>query len=364
MINRNSRRLKRAWNRVKEAAEKLRADARALTVADCEGDEALCDVIGTSLRQTASLLELRWKHLGCVPWVFSQADERDGAAEFLAGATSRPLEQQDALTKYLYYTFRDALQELAAGGPCDPLLSEEVSVVCQTPLDESCGEGYHRSTHLTRIRARASKSPYIKMTTRLNQNLCHLRRVLSWGLAGKRVLRYEWRNWSRVLQTKRRSLWRKSHMSATKVFERLYRMDDMAEQDWGSVATTLAAPGQGPSPDAPVVDAAAHQYGPLRVEYLLDLLHTQTWYQVEVPVQRQDENGELVRVRELKHFQLLNITSIRSRPRLMPTIESWEDPALPNALALNIQETSVLPLPVQADDDAGDVVVYPDIQPN
>ena len=171
--------MKRAWARVKQAVAKLRADARALAVADCEGDAALFVEIGDSMRQAASLLELRWKHLGIVPWVFSQADEPDGAAEFLAGATSRPFEQQDALTQYLYYTFREPLQERAAGNPCDPLLSDGVSIVNETPLDEGAGEGYHRGTHLTRIRARASKSLYIKMSTRLNQNVGHLKRVMS-----------------------------------------------------------------------------------------------------------------------------------------------------------------------------------------
>ena len=347
---------------MQKTLNKLREDAQNLTVADCEGDELLCGVIATSMRQTAELLELRFKYLKVVPWNFCHADTPEGAAQFLVGATSRPLAQQDQLTQYLYYTCRSALEQRAVGGECDPLLAEEVSKVNETPLDESAGEGYHRASNCTRIRARAAKTPYIKMSTRVNQTIGHLRFLIRMGNKGKRVLRYEWKQWSRVLQTKRRSLWRKKHMSPTRVFERVYRMDAMAEENWESVAATIPAPGQGPNPDVAAYQRPTES-GPLRVEYLLDVLRTQTWYQVEVPVERQDEHGAIVHTKERRHFQLLYMTSSRSRPKLMPTIESWTDTALRKQLALNVQETSVRPLPGGGGADDASVIVYADANP-
>ena len=152
-------------------------------------------------------------------------------------------------------------------------------------------------------------------------------------------------------------------MGASKVFERLYRMDEKAEEDWSLVASTIPAPGQGRSPDPPPPDAGGAESGPLRVEYLLDVLQRQQWYSVQVPVERQGEDGVMVRRKEPQHFQLLNITSSRSRPRLMPTIESWSDPALRRQLALNIQETSTLPLADGEGDGDGSVIIYPDAAP-
>ena len=331
---------------------------------DCEGDPALFASIATSLRQTASLLDLRFKYLKVVPWNFAHADSRDGAALFLAGATSRPLAQQDALTQYLYSTHRDALEVVVAGGICPPLLLEEVSVVNETPLDESAGEGYHRSTHLTRVRARACKTPYIKMSTRLNQNMDQLKSFLRKGEAGKRVIRYEWRRWSRVLQVKRRSLWRKRHWPASKVFERVYRMDAFSDEDWSSVVVSIPAPGQGKDPRGESAAAAVSgsQLEACRIEYLLDVLKPPEWYQVQVPVTAQNDHGDVEERLEPRRFQLLHMTSSKSRPKLMPTIQSWEDPALHKRLALHIQESSLIPLPDKGAGD-GSVVVYPDADP-
>ena len=70
-------------------------------------------------------------------------------------------------------------------------MSDEVSVLYETILDESAGEGYHRSTHLTRMRARASKTPFTKASVRANQTIGNLKLSLGKGDVGKRVLRYK-----------------------------------------------------------------------------------------------------------------------------------------------------------------------------
>ena len=362
MIVRNSRRLKRAAERVDRFIAECRQAALNLTVEDCEGDETLFANIATALRQAAGLLELRFKYLKIAPWCFSNADTPEGAARFLSSATSRPLGEQDVLTQYLYYTHCEDLKVVAAGGVCSEALSDEIATINEIPLDESAGEGYHRGTHLTRIRARASKMPYVKMSTRIQQTLRHLKSLIKKGPDGKRVLRYEWRHWSRVVQTKRRSLWRKKHWPAKMVFERVYRMDEFAEEHWSLVATPIPAPGQGPPPGCDTRREADHERVGLRIEYLQDVLKPQEWYRVDVPVTDQDEHGAIVRRTEQRYFQLLQKTSTRSRPKLMPTVASWEDPVLRNRLALNIQESSVRPLPEEAGGE-GLLLVYPDANP-
>lgn len=348
--------------RVKREIKDLRDRARSLTVADVEGDALLYGRIVSGLREAATLLEMRFKYLQTVPWNFSQADTPEGATLFLAGATSRPFEEQDELTRYLYYTYHEALQTVANGGVCETGLSEEVSVINASPLDESAGEGYHRSTHCTRLRARASKSPYIKQSTRLSQNYGHLKSLLAEGDAGKKVLRFEWRNWTRVLQTHPKKFWRPVRMNAKQVFERVYHMDAKAEENWSSVCAIVRPPGQGPIPkDLRVLECLDDaQQSVLRIEYLHAVLAPRQWYQIEIPVSGMDENGSAVERLELKHFQLLSMASTKSRPKLMPTIQSHQDPIVISKLALNIQETSTRSVPTVAE---GSVVVYPDAEP-
>ena len=94
------------------------------------------------------------------------------------------------------------------------------------PLDESVGEGYHRDTHNVLLRASAAKSAYVKQSTRTKPNIKLMKRWLNMGDRGREVLRYEWRTWKRVLQVRRRFLWRSKRMSPEKVFDRIYRTDE------------------------------------------------------------------------------------------------------------------------------------------
>ena len=159
---------------MKDAPEKLdgtirqmRDRARVLSAADCQGDATMVADIQTGLRAAASELDLRGGYLKLPPWSFVRADKPEGAREFLAGARSRPLADQDLVTQYLLRTHEEALVTVSEGNPCPASLSEEVQVYADTPLDESAGEGYHRGTHLTRIRARRENA--ISQTSSKNQ---------------------------------------------------------------------------------------------------------------------------------------------------------------------------------------------------
>ena len=118
----------------------FRTRAREMTLADVEGDERLFNTIQTSLRLAADYLVLRFKYLKVVPWSFAQADSPEGAAEFIRVATSKPLGEQDELTRELYVDYRLDLEERARGGPCSERLTEAVAEICNSPLYESAGE--------------------------------------------------------------------------------------------------------------------------------------------------------------------------------------------------------------------------------
>ena len=106
------------------------------------------------------------------------------------------------------------------------------------------------------------------------------------------------------------------------MIERAYRMDEFSEENWSSVAAAIPAPGQGPPPNSDRRRAQARNMMALRFEYLQDVLVTKGWYQLSVPVVTTDDDGVEVRKSEDRHFQVLNQTSTKSRPHLMPTIES------------------------------------------
>ena len=368
--------MKQAAARIDEAVEKFRKRADQLTVADTEGDAELYSEVQSILWLVGEWLVLRYSYLKIVPWSFSNADTPAGAAAFLAGVRSRPLAEHDPLTQYLFETHRVDLDELAAQAGddwvCSAALSGEVDIVNETPLDESAGEGYHRSTHHTRVRASGAKSPYIKESTRRKENIKMLRYWLKMGQEGRRVLRYEWRNWTRILQTNPRHVWRSKRLQKRQVFERVYRMDTSNEFDWSQVCERIHAPGQGsthvPEPEpglgaAEKFDKATHDLHGMRIEYLLDVLQPLKSYSMNVPRADMDSSGRPVEVVETKYFQLLAVTHSGSRPELMPTIESHKHVTHRSRLSLNTQEFSAAPWVLGVDAAEGSALVYPNGNP-
>ena len=306
--------------------------------------------IQTKLRWAAELLTLRTKYLKTAPWCFVKADTIEGAGAFIRSATSRPSNEQDPLTNYLLETYRAALLARADGDVCTESLSKAVSTFDEVPLDDIPGEGYHRGTHHTLLRANAASTVYVKQSTRTKANIKLIRRFLRMGPGGKRVLRYEWRAWKRVLQVRRRALWQpKGRMSRDKVFNRVYRMDQEAEFDWNLYSERVLAPGQGLVPESEAT--GARQSDGLRIEYLKSVLKTK-YYSADVPRAGMDDEGRAIERIERHYFQIMAMTSDRSRPSLMPTNETCDEVSQRARLALCVQEVVVKPVV-----DAGDQVI-------
>ena len=80
--------------------EDFRTAAAALTLAQCVDDADLFVEVKTLLLVCAEILLIRHKYLDVAPWNFSRADTREGARAFLDSANSRPLDEQDDLTRY------------------------------------------------------------------------------------------------------------------------------------------------------------------------------------------------------------------------------------------------------------------------
>ena len=163
------------------------------------------------------------------------------------------------------------------------------------------------------------------------------------GPRGRQVIRFEYRQWKRVLQSHPRKLWRPKLIKARPAFERIYRMDEMALFDWTLICGPLRCPGQGPPPPAsvPIETKAERQSSRMRIEYLKNVTELKRWYQITVPVADMDADGRPIERQEKRFFQLLNRAFDKSRPKLMPTIESHSMPVNIEKMAFCIQEASV-----------------------
>ena len=180
--------------------EGLTTEANNLPLAACEGNAGLHTELVNAMRAAATIWT-RFKYLGVVPWAFSQACRISGARDCLTQYDARPVGEHDSLTVAIMGRLRGDIEERAAGGEISEALAEEVLMLNTAPLDESAGEGYHRGSNCTRIRCAGAKSVYIKQSMRFKQNLAQMK-VLQrkYKARGRKVIRFEWKNYKRVLQ--------------------------------------------------------------------------------------------------------------------------------------------------------------------
>ena len=77
--DRNSRRLRGAWEFVDKLAARLVTKAKHLTHADCGGNHEVYKYIHNMLLQAGGILRQRFGYLKCVPWACANADTIEGA---------------------------------------------------------------------------------------------------------------------------------------------------------------------------------------------------------------------------------------------------------------------------------------------
>ena len=80
-------------------------------------------------------------------------------------------------------------------------LDAEIKRLDNVPLEEGPGEGYHRSTNVEKVRASASRLPWVLANTREESNIARcLNFSRAHGPEGAKVVRFEFENFKRVLQ--------------------------------------------------------------------------------------------------------------------------------------------------------------------
>jgi len=328
----NSRRLPEADAELTRVLDRDRIKARTLAPADCEGDAVLCGICSSLLSSKVAELRLRTRYLGTVPWLFVKAGTQDGARRCLVQVEKYDMDAHDPLTQHIMQTLGQDIKTVADGGDVSTALAKEIELLALALLDESAGEGVHRADTLEKTRAASSSMRHIKQSARERQVLRRLRAFVDkHGARGRKVLRYEFHAWKRILQTKRKHKWRTpKKLKAKDAMSRIYREDDMAQEDW-SAAVSLTAAHETERPER--VDNEAQ----LANEYLVATLKRNETYSIDVPRVELDPDGRDRTVTEPVFWRLNDICHGNSRPHVMPTVESVRDLVNRAPVALNIQ---------------------------
>ena len=220
----NSRRLKHAWGFCVSRIAFYRHRARNLTLADCGGDSATFQVTRSHLTKLASLMVMRFSYLKHPPWSFSNVDSIEGAATFMAQVRASPWLQHDPVTRELVDRLGPHIEARADGLPLHPDLRAELDRFNTAPLDESAGEGVHRGLSRELVRATGASTKQLKASVRRKGAFAHIKQFgRKYGAKGRAVIRYEWRNWKRILQCRVGKGFRSVRKKTSTVLARIYR---------------------------------------------------------------------------------------------------------------------------------------------
>ena len=237
----NSRKLSLASDYVKgKTAERL-ARARTIKEQDCEGNAAVHQQIKNMLQKTASCTKKRLGYLHVPPWTAIKCRTVAGATAFLEQVRAVEMEKHDPYTRWFMWRLGAHVVTRSGGGDLHVDLENEIDRMETSPLNEGAGEGVHRDVTYELKRASGSSQDHLK---RMVRRKGVFRRLKCWrrthGQRGLQVLRYEWKNWKRVVQTNVKRKWLPSKLTRAGVFARVYREDAKSEVNWSAVAAREA----------------------------------------------------------------------------------------------------------------------------
>ena len=228
--------------------------------------------------------------------------------------------------KYFVFSAR------AVGGPAAAALQSEINRLRNVPLDEGPGEGYHRQSHLTLMRAVASAVCWAMASVRHKQPLDVVRGILStYGAEAARVWRFEWQNYKRVLQTTHKYRWRPVRMTDAAFYRKLYRLDPVKDEDnWD-----LAFSGIGSSPDSRPADDST---GAIKLNYFQATFKEESFYSYTREHTELDADGQPKVSEELVVFQIIAvISSSQGRMKRIKTAHEEDDVISTARCAVSVQ---------------------------
>ena len=250
---------------------------------------------------------------------------------------SRPPDGHDALSRDVMSRLEASIEIVSKGGPVSEELAREVYLINSSPLDESAGEGYHRSTNITHVHCPGATSAYIKQSCRLTQNIKLAQDFMNKHQEdGRQVIRFEWHNYKRVLQVRSSRQWTPVRMTTKNFFCRIYRQDDWALQDWSYYLKEH-------KPGMVIVPSPAREPWQVEMcrEYLAAVFKPLVYYSLPRVQEALADDGQLAVASSDLMFQVIKVHTGKSRTHVIPTVESITDKSIIAKLALQIQTFTV-----------------------
>ena len=111
--------------------------------------------------------------------------------------------------------------------------------------------------------------------------------------------------------------------------EIIYREDKRANEDWSAII-------EGTPENRVVVPERASDKEALEREWLLAALDTNRFYSVRRQQEQRTEDGNVATIEVTEFFQVLQIQHARSRPHLVHTVNTADDPIFKFGISLNV----------------------------
>ena len=140
------------------------------------------------------------------------------------------------MSLYLWDRWENDIQKIEDGNVSDipaELMYEE-SIFRMMPMSSERAEGEHRDSTLSKKRAANARAAWVLSTNRLRQNLDLMNRTCETE-EGKNMMSFEFRHFSRILQSQPRNEWRKGKLKSSDIVKHVYRLEHFTRQDWGFI---------------------------------------------------------------------------------------------------------------------------------
>jgi len=351
----NGRRLRDAWEWIQLRIVEFQQWARTVTLADCEGNGDIWELVKTMCKKAASELRLHFKHYAVVPWAFARADTVAGALDCVTQIRARPLEDHDPVTRDFVGRVGADLESRSQGGELTTALEDEVGELNNSMLNESPGEGYHRETNLEQKRAPGSHEEHLKQKVRIKGVIKTCRKFCRvHGEKGREVLRYEWRHYARILQTQHKRRWRIKRMKRRAFYRRIYHQDEKACENWSSILTRVPLA-------RPVVMDGTTNTTQVQNEYYNEALKPHAYYSVDHPVSTPVEDGSVREVTQTDYFYVVSVSTGRTREHVMHTVQTADDIVATSPFVVEVEMLDRWSPPDTPDD--GVLRVYTESEP-
>ena len=233
------KRLKEAPVKLQEMSMWLTDTSRSSTLELYDGDSDAFLEYSSSLRLTHVDLNDKFGWVGQPPYCFANIVSPEWALLWRDSFSSVAEDKHHRVTVWLNNRFSVPIARISDGDiasiPQDVLNEQQVWE--KMPLCSDDAEGFHRGINCEVSRSSGARVPFLFSSLRLDQNLALCNEVCETE-EGQKRFRFNWVNFSRVLQTRSRGfLQRKRDGTIRYKFLQIYRLDHFARVDWSGVGT-------------------------------------------------------------------------------------------------------------------------------